>query len=375
MRGRLDSKEGEMDPKQADDRPRPRQERTSHGRIVAVPQGGRYLDPVQLNRLEQAFRDWAQDTRRSDVRWSRKRILLIFLLIRYTGAKLKEVLALNPFLDLEVRRPSVVFGKSGASSGRAPREVQLPETLLQEMQAALEDPARQDTPADFFRVDPGHVRRKFYERAAACGFPKELGGPDALRKSRAVELMQNHVPLPVVQKILGHSTPNLTAAFVSFSDADIQQATRFFLDKESRRRTSARNSFFGKISAIRTGDIQTKVELVTIGGDLVTTVITNDSLARLGLKPGMLITAEVKAPWVVLHKGEAEPACSAENKFQGTVKRIIKGRVTTEYAVHLADGTELCSLVTTDSGRRLVLQENDPVWVMFNSFAVVLHLD
>ena len=189
----------------------------------------------------------------------------------------------------------------------------------------------------------------------ACGFPKELGGPDAIRKSRAVELLQNNVPLPVVQRILGHSTPNLTAAFVSFSDEDIHQVTRFFLEKESRRKTSARNTFFGKISTIQKGDIQAKVELVTIGGYPVTTVITNDSLARLGLKAGTLITAEVKAPMVVLQKGDKEPKCSAENMFQGTIEKIIKGKVTTEYVVRIADGTQLCSLVTSESSRRLEL--------------------
>jgi molybdate transport system regulatory protein len=115
--------------------------------------------------------------------------------------------------------------------------------------------------------------------------------------------------------------------------------------------------------------------LGTIGGHRVTTVITNDSLARLGLQPGMLISAEVKAPWVWLQKGEPEPACSAENKFQGIVKRLIIGRVTTEYVVNLADGTELCSVVSSAGRRRLALHEGDPVWVMFNSFAVVLHLD
>jgi molybdate transport system regulatory protein len=371
----MKSRKGETAPPPAPGRPGPGPERTGHGRLMAVPQGGRGLDPAQLHRLEQAFRQWVQDSPRADVRRSRRRILLIFLLIRYTGAKLQEVLALNPLRDLEVRRPSAVFGKSAPGSTRPPREVQLPETLLQELQAALKDLAAPEAPADFFKVDPGHVRRKFYERAAACGFPKELGGPDALRKSRAVELMQNQVPLPVVQKILGHSTPNLTASLVSFSDADIQRATRFFLDRESRRRTSARNSFFGKISAIRRGDIQTQVELGTIGGHRVTTVITNDSLARLGLQPGMLISAEVKAPWVWLQKGEPEPACSAENKFQGIVKRLIIGRVTTEYVVNLADGTELCSVVSSAGRRRLALHEGDPVWVMFNSFAVVLHLD
>lgn len=351
------------------------QERTSHARIVSVPQGSRYLDPVQLNRLEEVFREWAQDTPRSDVRLSRKRILLIFLLIRYTGAKLNEVLALNPLRDLNLDRQSVVFGKPDATSDRPPREVQIPETLAREIQAALADLAFQKSRDGLFNVDPGHVRRKFYERAAACGFAKELGGPDAIRKSRAVELMRNNMPLPVVQKILGHSTPNLTASFVSFSDDDIQQVAKFFLDKESFRKTSARNTFFGKISAIQRGDIQAKVELVTIGGDQVTALITNDSLARLGLRPGMLISAEVKAPWVILQKGAEEPTCTAENKFQGTIARINKGQVTTEYVVRIADGTELCSLVTSESSRRLNLKENDPVCAMFNSFSVVLHLD
>jgi molybdate transport system regulatory protein len=356
-------------------RPVPKPETTSHARIVAAPDASRCLDTVQLNRLEQTFRQWAEGAARLDVRLSRKRILLIFLLIRYTGAKLNEVLALNPFQDLDPDRQSLLFGKADATPDRPPREVQMPASLSQEIQAALEDTAFKQSLGSLFNVDPGHVRRKFYERADTCGFPKELGGPDAIRKARAVELLQNNVPLPVVQRILGHSTPNLTAAFVSFSDEDIRQVTRFFMDKESRRKTSARNAFFGKISGIQKGDIQTRVELVTIGGYCLTTVITNDSLARLGLKAGTVVTAEVKAPWVVLQKGDEEPRCSAENKFHGTIDRIIKGKVTTEYAVKIPDGTELCSVVTSDSSRRLNLHENDPVWAIFNSFSVVLHLD
>jgi molybdate transport system regulatory protein len=350
-------------------------ERTSHGRIVAVPESSQCLDTVQLNRLEQSFRDWALNAARADVRLSRRRILLIFLLIRYTGARLNEVLALDPFRDIELDRQMVVFGRSESDLNRPAREVQLPEALTQEIRMALNDVAFKQALGNLFQVDPGHVRRKFYERAQACGFPKELGGPDALRKSRAVELLQNNVPLPVVQRILGHSTPNLTAAFVSFADADVQQVVKFFLEKESGRKSSARNTFFGKIHTIQKGDIQTKVELLTISGDGVTTVITNDSLVRLGLKVGTLITAEIKAPWVILHKGEREPECTAENRFKGFIARILQGQITTEYVVRIADGTELCSLVTSATSRRLDLQENDPVWATFNSFAVVLHLD
>ncbi len=161
--------------------------------------------------------------------------------------------------------------------------------------------------------------------------------------------MQSNMPLPVVQKILGHSTPNLTAAFVSFSDDDVWQVAKLFLEKESSRKTSVRNTFFGKVSAIQQADVQAKVELITIAGDRVTAVITNDSLARLGIRPGMLITAEVKAPCVILQTGNEEPRCTAENKFQGVIARTNKGQVATEYTVRIADGRELCSLVTSDS--------------------------
>jgi molybdate transport system regulatory protein len=347
---------------------------TSHAR-VSMTNETRCLDTVQLNRLEKSFRDWADSKSRSDERLSRMRILLIFLLIRYTGAKLNEVLTINPFHDIDHNRHLVVFGKPGTPSNRPPREVQISENLSLEIQAALENLPFKKSLRNLFRVDPGHVRRKFYERAIACGFPKGLGSPDMIRKSRAVELIQNNMPLPVVQKIMGHSTPNLTSSFVKFSDEDIQQVTQFYLERESYRKTSARNTFFGKIRAIQKGDIQAKVELVTIGGDLVTTLITNDSLARLGLKKGTLITAEIKAPLVILHKTDEDPQCTADNRFQGSIARINRGRITTEYVVRISDGTELCSLVSSGISRRLNLEENDSVWAIFSSFSVVLHLD
>ena len=99
----------------------------SHSRIVAIPDSGRHLDPVQLAQLEQSFRAWAEAAPRLDVRLSRRRILLIFLMIRYTGARLNEVFALNPFQDLDPQRQTVVFGPPGATGERPPREVQLPE--------------------------------------------------------------------------------------------------------------------------------------------------------------------------------------------------------------------------------------------------------
>ena len=333
------------------------------------------LDTIQLSKMEQSFRSWVSESPRADVRLSRRRILLIFLLIRYTGAKLNEVLALNPLQDIDFKRRLVRFGKTDRKDGRLPREVQIPELLSDELRNALDEPSLKEYLRVLFKIDPGHVRRKFYERALDCGFLPALGAPEIIRKSRAVEMMRSNVPLPVVQKMMGHSTLNVTASYVAFSDDDIRKVAQYFIEKESSRKTSARNSFFGKIQSVRKGDIQSTVEMVTVSGDRVTTIITNDSLLRLGLKKGSLITAEIKAPWVILQKSDKEPGSSADNRFWGTVVRINKGKITTEFVVRISDGTELCSIVTTENALRMGFQLNDEVWVLFNSFSVVLQVD
>ncbi len=349
-----------------------RQERGYHGRIFSAPDQEKCLSSDQLHRLEQSFRDWTQATVRSDVLASRRRVLLIFLLIRYTGAKLSEVLALDPFQDIDFENQLVHFGREREKAVRTLRKVHISKSLCNEIQAILADSSFKKNSRNLLDMDPGFVRRKFYERAEACGFSKQLGAPENLRKSRAVELMQNNMPLPAVQMLLGHSTPNLTSSYVSFSEDEIQHVTRLFMEKESARKTSARNSFFGKIKNIQKGDIQTRVELSTIGGFSVTTVITNDSVKRLGLKVGNLITAEVKAPWVMLQKKGTRNECSADNMFNGLVEKITPGKINTEYTVKMSDGTIVCSIVTSESSRRLGLGENDEVWIVFSSYSVVL---
>jgi molybdate transport system regulatory protein len=350
-------------------------ESSYHGRIFAATDQDKHLDSGQLHRLEQSFRDWTEATSRSDVRVSRSRILVIFLLIRYTGAKLSEVLGLDLSQDIDFKGQCVRFGRAQEESGRSARKVQLSETLCREIQTLINDSSFNNAYHNMLNVDPGFVRRKFYERAEDCGIAKQLGAPEILRKSRGVELMQNNMPLPAVQMILGHSTPNLTSSYVSFSEDDIQQVTRFFMEKESARKTSARNSFFGKIKTIQQGDIQSRVDLFTVGGHRITTIITNESLQRLGLRVGKLITAEVKAPWVLLQKMDNEIVCSADNMFNGIIERISLGAINSEYIVRIDDGTEVCSIVTSESCRRLALEEGDRVWVLFNSFSVVLLSD
>jgi molybdate transport system regulatory protein len=346
-----------------------------HARIISVDHTAPCLDTAQLHQLEQAFRKWAMDSLRADVRVSRLRILIMFLLIRYTGAKLNEVLAFDLFKDIDKEKHAVIYGGSGFQTGSKSRTVHLSKTLCREILEMIRTPLFKEKQGRMSDLDPGFVRRKFYERAAACGFAKELGGPEAIRRARAVEMMQGNLPLPAVQKILGHNSAGLTSAYVTFSESEIQDIARRFMEKESGRRTSARNSFFCKVTEIVTGDIQTRVGMVTMEGYPVVTVITNDSVHRLGLAPGKWIVAEVKAPMVMLQDRASAFNGSAENRFKGTVTRITRGKINMECIVKVSDTTHICAVMSSSGTWLSSIRQGDPVWAFFSCYSVVLHLD
>ncbi len=347
----------------------------SHGRLSPVTDSENCLDTKQLQDLEQSFRRWAESSKRPTHRNSRDRILLIFLIIRYTGARLNEVLTLDLLKDFDRDNNTVRFCKKNSGKDSSARDVQIPEAISSDIQSITSDLDSRWPGDSMFRIDPAHVRRKFYEQATAIGILSSMGTPETIRKSRAVELIRSNMPLQVVQKIMGHSTPNLAASYVEFSDSEIGQVAKFFADRENNRKTSARNSFFGKINAIHKGAIQTLVEVVSVSGNNITSIITNGSLARIGLKPGMLITAEVKAPWIQLCKSDDAPNCTADNMFRGAVCHITKNRTTTEIVVRLPDDTELCAIITEKTRKAMNIQAQDILWAFFDAFAVVLHVD
>lgn len=346
---------------------------SNHARILAET-AKKSIDLVQLQSLEQSFRTWADSPSGIKRKLSRKRVLLVFLLIRYTGARLNEILSLNSVKDIDFQNRRILFRKANMKAGGC-REVQIPELLADEIKTTLSELQLQSSAAGIFKIDPAHVRRKFYDCADAAGIAREMGTPEAIRRSRAVELMQSNMPLPVVQKIMGHSTPNLAASYVKFSDEEIRKVESFHIERENQRKTSARNSFFGKVDQVHIGDVQASVEIATIDGQRIYSVITNYSTAKLGLKPGSLVAAEVKAPWVVLYKGIEEPACTAENRFKGLVVRILKGKINSEVVVQITDNTELCSILTEKSRRMLKIEKGETVWAVFNATTVVIHAD
>jgi molybdate transport system regulatory protein len=338
-------------------------------RLFSVPKEIKYLDGNGLALLTDSFRSWRDEARDDRTRISRHRVWLVFLLLRWSGARLGEVLALDDMGDLDLERGMVRFGGEGDAQER---EVALPSFLLKELGKSFASPGLQDLRGEIFRLDQGFVRRKFSEQETRSGLQRELLNPRVLRHSRAVELLRMGVPLKAVQAVLGHSTPLMTSVYCDFSEDALRQIIHHHIRKEATMKTSARNSFVGEISAIRKGAILTEVEVTTGSGFKVVSVITNESADNLQLVLGKKVTALVKAPWVIIVKDEQLEKTSARNRFHGTITRVNQGQISAEVIAKLEDGTNVCALVTDESVKKLELKEGDKVWFLVKAFSVIL---
>lgn len=334
-----------------------------------VPADVKHLDQTQMGELTANFRQWFESAPTPSRKRSRGRIWLLYLLIRYGALKLGEAITVDDRMDIDFTQSSVTV------SGDHSRQVKLPKEVSREVAKLLDHPMNASLRGEVLRLDQGFVRRKFYERADACRIPRELANPTVIRHSRAVELLREGLPLKVVQSVLGHQSANLTAQYVNFSEDDIKRIVNFYILKEASMKTSARNAFTGKVTAIRDGNILSEVEVTTPGGLKVVSVITHESMGSLGIGMGSLVTATVKAPWVILVKEEMKLRTSARNKYCGKIVKVNEGVISAEVVVELPDGTRICSLVTDESVKNLDLKVGDEICTMFKAFSVILNVE
>jgi molybdate transport system regulatory protein len=137
-------------------------------------------------------------------------------------------------------------------------------------------------------------------------------------------------------------------------------------------KTSARNQFFGKVSAIRQGPVNVEVELTLTGGNRIHSVITHEGLERLNLGIGSEAWALVKASWIILALPEVAGKVSARNSLVGKVTRIIPGNVNSEVVLQLDGGNTVSVVVTNDSVTSLNLAAGVEVCALFKASSVIL---
>lgn len=343
-------------------------------RALAESEGApRVLDCEQLGALTSSFANWQAGAGTPTRRRSRTRIWLAYLLLRYGGLRLGEVLALDDRRDFDFARSRLVL------PGPPPRGVQMPPDIMREIAALLEEPMFYSLRGEVLRIDPGYLRRKLYERADLAGLPRELASPRVLRHSRARELLDGGVPLKAVQFFLGRAERGRGDGFGSLSPLTGQRIVQDYLNKEVRMKTSARNVFLGKVSAFKRDELLAEVELTTLSGLRIVAVITEESFENLRLGEGSVVTASIKAPWVELAEAPAEGdeygRTSARNQFPGRVASLKQGGLATEVLVDLNEGSKVCALITGDGPERLGLAPGREVLVLFKAFSVILNAD
>lgn len=345
-------------------------------RLLTVSEGVRRLDKAQLETLAQAFGAWVEEARDSRTRRSRERVFIIFLVLRYTGARLGEVLTLDEHADIDFGQGLVILRRNGEEGNdREVRHVPLPEDVVERIRIWCETnvyPTHATEGERLFRLDQGFLRRKFYEQEKRCALPRELLNPRVLRNSRAIELLQGGMPMRAVQALLGHTTADLVSSYVTLADEDLKNITQQYCRVEFSMETSARNTFHGTVIRVVSNPVLSEVVLKTDSGYEVAAVITNQSREKLGLAEGKPATALVKATWVILDKGAPPLATSPRNAFPGVVTSVISDDVVTEVQGKLADGTPVCALVTAGSFKKLKIGEGDSFVFMFKAMSVIV---
>ncbi len=183
----------------------------------------RYLSPEQVRRLTEAFRRWFEAESRRGWRRRRGRYWLTFLVLRFTGARLGEVLRLKETEDIDFREAEIRL-RTLKRRQEAFRQVFVPYQVVTEIATYLAE--FPEMRGQTFGLDPGNFRRCFYQRAEEAGLPRTLSHPHILRHTRAIELLRAGVPITVVQDQLGHASLLTTAVYLKLSGQEAKHILR-----------------------------------------------------------------------------------------------------------------------------------------------------
>jgi len=162
-------------------------------------------------------------------------------------------------------------------------------------------------------------------------------------------------------------------AFMTFFGDQPEEA--FHTLKTIRRmemKVSARNVWAGRVAGVEKGAVNSIVDVALKGGDTVVAVITNNSVERLGLVPGVEVLAMVKAPSVMVGRDCEKNRLSARNVLTGTISRIDEGAVNDVVTIDLPGGSTVTAVITSEGGRTLGLEVGVAASAIIKASSVIL---
>lgn len=198
----------------------------------------KYLMPHEIDALTIAFQRWFDSANsKGKQRCTRGRYWLTYLILRFTGARLGEVVQIDDTADIDFRAAEVRIVTLKRRDGQPKRLVPIPDKVVSEIATCLATEPKMR--GRVFAVDPNNFRKVFYGRATEAGILSEYidhatgakqihPHPHTLRHTRAIELVRTGVPVPAVQTLLGHASMLTTAEYVVLSNVEVK---KFLKDK------------------------------------------------------------------------------------------------------------------------------------------------
>lgn len=135
-------------------------------------------------------------------------------------------------------------------------------------------------------------------------------------------------------------------------------------------KTSADNSFSGKISHISEGAVYAAVE-IDCGSFKIYSSISKSSIERMGLITGDTVTVLIDSGQLILSLDEGIHL-SCKNRFMGTVNSVKKGAVNSEVFIDLDNSHKLCVMVTNESIDSMNIAYGSKVSAFCKSSSVLL---
>lgn len=192
----------------------------------------KYMDSDELGILLSAFRRYYDGAALSVTgnasnllmrRRHRGRYWLTFLVARYTGARISEILAIDDSLDIDFMTSKIRL-KTLKRKKDTCRTVPVPRQVIAEIGLYLS--GHPDMRGRIFKINRSNFFKKMQEIGMAMNLPKEKLHPNVLRHSRAVELAKAKAPLNMVQAVLGYASILNTSLYFAVSGMDTENELR-----------------------------------------------------------------------------------------------------------------------------------------------------
>ena len=137
-------------------------------------------------------------------------------------------------------------------------------------------------------------------------------------------------------------------------------------------RISARNQSKGPVVSVTEGAVNGIVK-IGFADTAISATISMAAIEELGLAVGKEAIAVIKATEVMVGLGEMK--LSARNKFEGTVKEVIRGAVNGIVKIEIAGGNVLSATISLGAIDELRLEEGSKAAAVIKATSVMVGVE